>query len=26
LIDVLLHPVADLPEYGYLLLSAHRPE
>jgi cyclopropane fatty-acyl-phospholipid synthase-like methyltransferase len=26
LIEVLLHPVADLPEYGYLLVTAHRPE
>lgn len=26
LIEVLLHPVADLPEHGYLLVSAHRPE
>jgi cyclopropane fatty-acyl-phospholipid synthase-like methyltransferase len=26
LIEVLLHPVADLPEYGYVLVSAHRPE
>jgi cyclopropane fatty-acyl-phospholipid synthase-like methyltransferase len=25
LIEVLLHPVADLPEYGYLLVTAHRP-
>ncbi|QUQ65825.1 2-methoxy-6-polyprenyl-1,4-benzoquinol methylase, mitochondrial [Kutzneria sp. CA-103260] len=25
LIDVLLHPVADLPEYGYLLVTAYRP-
>jgi ubiquinone/menaquinone biosynthesis C-methylase UbiE len=26
LIEVLLHPVADLPEYGYVLVTAHRPE